>query len=93
MVKINCWEFMKCGKERGGTKAEESGDCPPSTLKNADGLNDGMNAGRMCWAVASNLCGGTGVGMFVPKAVTCMNCPFYKLVAGEQGKDVLVFIL
>lgn len=88
MEKINCWEFMKCGKERGGSRAETAGVCLASTLGNADGLNGGKNAGRMCWAVAGNLCGGRSVGVFVPKVINCMNCDFYKKVAAEEGKNL-----
>jgi hypothetical protein len=92
MVKVNCWEFMKCGKERGGSRASETGECLASTILEADGLNGGMNAGMMCWAVAGNLCGGKSVGVFVPKVINRMECPFYKKVAEEQGKD-LIFTL
>ena len=25
---MNCWEYMKCGREKGGEKADELGVCP-----------------------------------------------------------------
>jgi len=25
---MNCWEFMKCGREKGGAKATDLGICP-----------------------------------------------------------------
>lgn len=88
MGKINCWEFMGCGKESGGSKAGKTGECPSSTLIEADGLNGGENAGRMCWAVAGNLCGGRSIGVFVPKVINCMKCDFYKKVVAEEGNNL-----
>ena len=31
MNHLNCWEFMKCGKELGGDNADKSGVCPIAT--------------------------------------------------------------
>jgi len=92
MKKLNCWEFMECGKEQGGSKTGGTDGCAASRLTEADGFNGGKNAGRMCWAVAGNLCGGSAVGMFVPKVVSCMNCRFYKYVSEEEGEN-LRFVL
>lgn len=39
--KINCWDFVKCGREFGGEKVTEMGVCPASIDISANGLNDG----------------------------------------------------
>lgn len=35
-MKLNCWEFKKCGREPGGLKARERGACPATV--NCTGL-------------------------------------------------------
>ncbi len=60
--KLNCWEYMKCGREPGGEKADELGICPAAADSSFDGLNRGKNAGRICWAVAGTFCSGETQG-------------------------------
>ena len=50
--KVNCWEFMNCGRELGGEKADKLGVCPVATDISADGLNRGKVGGRICWAIS-----------------------------------------
>ena len=45
----NCWEFKKCGREPGGSKVSELGECPAATEIRLDGQNHGTKGGRMCW--------------------------------------------
>jgi len=85
MTKKNCWEVKKCGREPGGAKSKELGICPASTEKRTDGINEGKNAGRACWAVTGTLCGGKMQGSFAAKMGNCMNCDFYKEVQTEEG--------
>lgn len=93
--KLNCWNNKKCGREPGGAKVEELGVCVASTEIRANGINDGKNAGRACWAVAGTLCGGVVQGTFAMKLGNCLKCDFYKLVTKEEGsmhqkaKDIL----
>jgi len=54
--KINCWDFVKCGREFGGEKVAVLDLCPSSIDISADGLNDGKNGGRICWAIAGTFC-------------------------------------
>lgn len=82
---MNSWEYMKCGREQGGEKAQELGVCPASTEKRLDKIHGGKNAGRSCWAVAGTLCGGTAQGTFAKKEHNCLACEFYKLVCREAG--------
>lgn len=87
MSKKNCWEFKECGREPGGKKVSDLGECPAAKEKKADGINDGKNGGRSCWALTGTLCGGIVQGTFAHKIINCMKCEFYKLVKKEQGKD------
>ena len=63
---MNCWEFKKCGRERGGARAVELGVCPAFPI-------DGHNCAR----VAGTLCGGKVQGIFAMKLASCMDCDFY----------------
>jgi hypothetical protein len=81
----NCWEFFKCGREIGGSKIEELGVCPAATDTSADGLNRGINGGRICWAVAGTLCDGEVQGTMAEKHLICSICEFYKKVRSEEG--------
>lgn len=83
--KINCWEFMKCGREPGGAKAAEYGTCIAATDSSYAGINTGKNAGRICWAAAGTCCDGKIQGTFAEKRGSCTSCSFYKLVQEEEG--------
>lgn len=85
MASQNCWEFKRCGRQAGGAKAGELGVCKAAAETRAHGLNDGVNGGRACWALAGTLCGGVVQGSFASKISNCMACDFYKQVAQQQG--------
>jgi len=87
----SCWDFKKCGRQPGGARAADLGVCPASTAKEADGLNDGRNAGRICWALTGTLCGGKVQGTFAEKLGNCVECDFYRLVGMEHGKGLKSF--
>jgi hypothetical protein len=87
MIKYNCWEYMKCGRELGGLNAIKLGVCPASTEERVDGLNCGKNGGRVCWATAGTLCGGKVQGTFAGKLASCMKCEFFQLVIGEEADN------
>jgi hypothetical protein len=89
MTKKNCWEVKKCGREPGGAKAKELGICIASTEKRTNGVNEGKNAGRACWAVTGTLCGGKVQGSFAAKITNGMNCDFYKEVLIEEGPGMI----
>lgn len=86
--KLNCWEFMKCGREPGGRNVSELGLCSVITNQDADGINDGTNGGRVCWAIAGSFCQTHIEGTFARKIPSCMMCEFYDLVLKEEGKSV-----
>ena len=95
MVKLNCWEFMKCGRQPGGEKAKDLGVCPASIEVRAHGINHGINGGRSCWAISGTLCKGGRQGTYAEKLGDCLKCEFFSLVRkGEGGeyensKDIL----
>ena len=63
---MNCWEFKKCGREKGGTNSNELGVCPAYPDK-----------GDNCARIAGTLCGGKIQGTFAMKLVDCMKCNFF----------------
>jgi CRP-like cAMP-binding protein len=75
---------MKCQREPGGAKAAEKGVCVAAMDSSYGGINDGKNAGRICWAVAGTCCGGEVQGTFAEKRDSCTNCSFYRLVQEEE---------
>ncbi len=85
MLKENCWEFKKCGRQPGGAKVGELGLCPASTDASAEGVNNGKKGGRVCWAVTGTFCGGKVQGTFAQKQLSCMTCEFFKKVKEEEG--------
>ena len=95
---VNCWEVKKCGRQPGGAKAQELGICPAALEKRANGLNHGVNGGRVCWWVTGTLCGGVVQGTFAGKLASCLKCEFYQAVGKEEGleaakgRDVLVLL-
>ncbi|MDD5109563.1 MAG: hypothetical protein PHC29_08735 [Candidatus Omnitrophica bacterium] len=85
MDKLNCWEYKKCGRQPGGTNVHEFGICPVAIEQVANGFNGGINAGRVCWAIASTICDGKVQRSIVEKLNYCMECEFFKLVSMEEG--------
>ncbi len=64
---MNCWEFKKCGREKGGVNEKELGVCPAYP-----------DHGTQCARVAGTFYGGKVQGIFATKLVNCMQCDFYK---------------
>jgi hypothetical protein len=64
---MNCWEFMKCGREEGGAKVKEEGVCPAYP-----------DSGTKCARITGTLCKGEVQGTFATKLGNCLKCDFYK---------------
>lgn len=77
--RLNCWDYHQCHRQEGPDP------CPSATSSVYDGVNDGVNAGRVCWSVAGTLCAGVPRCSFVAKRESCLTCPFYERVLAEQG--------
>ena len=88
MKKINCWEFKKCGRQPGGENVAELGVCRAAIEIRADGLNEGKNGGRCCWAISGTLCRGKVQGIFAAKITSCIRCDFFHLVEEEEGRNM-----
>jgi hypothetical protein len=84
MTLQNCWEFKKCERQIGGSNVNELGVCPAATNKEYNGINGGVNAGRICWAISGTFCNGKPEGTFCKKLISCINCNFFSQVKKEQ---------
>ena len=81
----NCWEFLKCGREPGGTFVDLEGPCPAAVDGDGDGVNSGEHAGRICWAVCGTFCGERPQGTEASKLLSCLGCGFFTRVLQEEG--------
>lgn len=85
MVRLNCWEFIKCGKEPNGSHLDdENGVCPAALPGKYDRYNRGLHQGRICWNVPDTLCEGHILGSCLSRLPRCMNCDFMKKVREEE---------
>ena len=82
----NCWEEKNCGRQPGGDHVDTLGECPAVSAFTCHRVNNGINGGRACWAVAGTLCGGKVQGRFADKVKGCANCDFFHQVAQEEGR-------
>jgi len=73
----NCWEFKKCGREPGGENADRLGICKAAIATYVNGLNGGINGGRICWAIKGN---------FSSRKTECMHCDFFIMLESEESK-------
>ncbi|GAB4545070.1 MAG: ATP-binding protein [Thermodesulfovibrionia bacterium] len=67
-LKIKCWEYMKCGRDRDATMK-----CPAYP-----------DFGRICWVVAGTFCEGKVQGTFAQKYEDCRKCEFYQRVKNKE---------
>ena len=79
---LNCWEIVGCGREKGGPKVKELGECEVS--------KEGM--GHSCWVVAGTLCEGKIKGTEAQKIGLCNSCEVHELYNrtwGTSRKEVI----
>ena len=77
----NCWEIKNCGRQAGGDKVAELGECVASR----EGL------GHSCWAVAGTLCGGEVQGSVREKHGNCLTCEVfgaYNRMTGPMAQEL-----
>ena len=72
---MNCWEFNKCGRQPGATMAEELGVCPVTIATFANGVNRGVNGGRICWGFHDRVENGIW---------HCSSCDFFNFIIKEE---------
>ena len=85
-MKLNCWEYKKCGREEGGERVHELGVCNASINPLYTGRNHGDMSGRFCWHVEGTLCEGKVQGNFNQKMLQCAHCDFFKHVKKDEGE-------
>jgi hypothetical protein len=77
----NCWEILKCERQKGGSKVHELGECIVSREE----------MGHSCWVVAGTFCGGEVQGTVAQKNGFCTSCEVRKVYGramGSKGKEV-----
>lgn len=85
----NCWEYWNCGREPGGKHIQEMGVCPAAVAVAHNGKNDGINAGRVCWAVSGTHCKGEIQGTVAHKIDNCLACEFFQYVSSQMHESRL----
>lgn len=60
---------------------------PSLDRKRLEGVNDGTNGGRSCWALPLTSCGDTSNREFTEKFAICIQCEFYARVREEEEED------
>lgn len=83
--KPNCWEVIECGREPGGPRADEFGPCLAAVEAACDDINEGTNAGRICWAVAGTFCREHVRDRKGQAIEECPRCGFFRRVKYEEG--------
>ena len=93
MRKKNCWEVKECGRQPGGDQVSTQGICPASTIMAVDGMNNGINGGRACWALTGTMSGpaekvqGTFARTMSAMSTGCYDCEFFEQVMIEEQDD------
>ena len=86
----NCWEFLKCGREPGGSNVSDRGVCPAATFEAVDGFLGGKNGGMACAYIAGTFCCENLPGTEPAKEKNCAGCRFYDQLKYAYGRDFSV---
>jgi len=78
---VNCWEYLNCGYGPGSENP-----CPATTDTNCNGINQGLNAGRICWTFKNVPCKVAEVAWLEPLG-SCISCSFFLKVKEEEGEE------
>ncbi|MEW5799455.1 MAG: two-CW domain-containing protein [Bacteroidota bacterium] len=85
---LNCWEYMKCGRQPGGNNVDGLGVCPAATDTKYNLINRGFNSGRFCWYVEATFCNRDVQGTFFDKFDDCLRCEFFLLVEKQEAQNL-----
>ena len=85
-MKEKCWEVKRCGREKGGSRVEELGECPAARDRSLDGKNGGENGGRYCWRVAEPR-GNKLIPHWCDEERNCLVCEFFRKVKRDEGEE------
>jgi hypothetical protein len=70
---MNCWEFMKCGREEGGKNVDHLGTCPAYP-----------DDGKRCANVVGTFCDLVQALRAVEYS-SCSECPFYNSIHFDES--------
>jgi hypothetical protein len=91
MLKKNCWEFKKCGREPGGANVAASGVCPAANEAAIAETNSGKNGCRACWAINGKFSRELVPGSPPNRLGDCLQCDFLKQNENEDGLyDIII---
>lgn len=76
---------MKCGEGNGIYDAGHKSACPIANNKTANGLNGGVNGGRICWVIADSCCNEQIPCITNKRKDPCFSCEFRYKVMNEEG--------
>jgi hypothetical protein len=82
---LNCWEFMKCGREPGGRRVGELGVCRAAEFGASDGFLGGTNGGKACCFITGTFCEEILQGTYRDKSKNCWDCAFYRALRQKHG--------
>ena len=68
----------------------DRGPCPAATAKEYDGVNDGQNGGRFCWAISGTLCDGDVQGTYAKKFLSCLSCHVFTQMQEEEHRHFVL---
>ena len=86
-MKLNCWDYTRCGREIDGANAATQGVCPAWTYWTFQGKNHGLRAGRYCWNVAGTFREEEPLCTRATEFGDCRKCDFFQLVKKEEGHN------
>ena len=87
-MKKNCWDFKNCGRQPGGIHSKEKGECVTASMSIYDGVNGGINGGRVCWMIAGISCEDQIQETFLHKLESCAKCDFHEAIKAEEGPNL-----
>lgn len=89
-MKINCWDYIDCGRELSGAQVQDLGVCRVLRYKAYHRVNGGYMGGRSCWQIVGTFPEGKIRCSHALELGDCTLCEFFKLVKKEEGADFVL---
>lgn len=70
---VNCWEFMVCGREKGGANEYINGICPAYP-----------DSGGNCYSIAGTYCDGEVQCTCARELRNCVRCSFFQKIHSQK---------
>ena len=88
VVKRNCWQIRACGLgPRTAAEPRSRRVCPAALPGVFEGVNQGQNRGRFCWAIEGTLCDEQVQHRAGERLKLCLQCEVMQEVCGDEGRD------